>query len=107
MRRADAGQAPGNDLAALGYELREQTHVLVVDAVDLLDAEFANLLAAEKLPPAFARSARDRRRDAGRAGSTRSTFTLAALTGPPPVGTALRGASLVARDPLSSLLRLP
>src|SRR5262247_2672665 len=42
MRGADSRQPPGNDLPALGDELREQTNVLVVDALDLLDAEFAN-----------------------------------------------------------------
>ena len=53
MRRADAGQAARDDLAALGHELAEQAKVLVVDVVDLLDAELALLLATEE----FARTA--------------------------------------------------
>jgi len=62
VRGADAGQAPGHDLAALGYELLEETYVPVGDGVDLLGAELADLLAAEKLAAAAgatgARSAR-------------------------------------------------
>ena len=57
VRRAYAGQAPGNDLAALGDEAGEQAHVLVIDGLDLLDAELANLLAAEKFAATFAASA--------------------------------------------------
>src|SRR5271166_6330471 len=53
VRRANAGQPPWHDLARLGHELPEQPYVLVIHAVDLLDAELANLLAAEKLPSAF------------------------------------------------------
>src|SRR5579864_2867423 len=49
MRRADARNAPRNDLAALGNETREQAHVLIVDVVDSLDAKPANLLAPEIL----------------------------------------------------------
>src|SRR5579863_9719798 len=55
--RAHAGQAPGNDLAALRHESRQQAHILVVDPVDLLDAEFANFLAAEEFPAACAGTA--------------------------------------------------
>src|SRR5581483_2975162 len=58
VRRAYAGQAPGDDLAALGHELAQQAHVLVVDGVNLLHAELAHLLAAEELArPAFAAAA--------------------------------------------------
>src|ERR1017187_1385315 len=57
-RRAHAGQTPGNDFARLGHKLPEQAHVLVIHAIDLLDAELANFLAAEEFPSAFARSAR-------------------------------------------------
>jgi hypothetical protein len=53
MRGANACQTPWNDLAALGHELPEQAHVLIVDRIDLLDAELANLLAAEELPSAI------------------------------------------------------
>src|SRR5438270_11285724 len=65
VRSANSGEAPRDDLAALGHELAKQAHVLIVDSVDLLDAEFANLLAAEILfvaarpttrPPGRARS---------------------------------------------------
>ena len=58
VRRAHAGQTAGNDLAAFRHEGGEQAHVLVVDAVDFLDAEFANLLATEEFPSAFAGTAR-------------------------------------------------
>ena len=49
MRRAHAGNAPRRDLAALGDERVQQPHVLVVDVVDLVDAEPAHLLAPEIL----------------------------------------------------------
>src|SRR5689334_3948925 len=49
VRRADARNAPRNDLAALGNETREQPHVLIVDVVDSFDAKPANLLAPEIL----------------------------------------------------------
>ena len=52
VRRADAGQTAWHDLAALSNELRQQANVLVVDRVDLLDTEFADFLATEKLPSA-------------------------------------------------------
>src|SRR5258706_5932551 len=58
MWSADSGQAARHDLAALGHELREQAHVLVVDVFDFLDAELTNLLAAEILAPAFTGAAR-------------------------------------------------
>src|ERR1700691_3461099 len=80
MRRAYTGQAAGNDLATLRYELRQQTHILVVDTVDLLDAELANLLAAEKLPAAFARSAGTAAGTWPAARSTRTAFTRAPVT---------------------------
>jgi hypothetical protein len=54
VRRADAGQPPRRDLPALGYELRQQTHIFIIDRFDLLDAELANFLAPEKLAAAFA-----------------------------------------------------
>src|SRR5580692_9562265 len=47
MRRANAGQAPRHDSPALCHELRQQTNVLVVNGLDLFDAELANLLAPE------------------------------------------------------------
>src|SRR5580700_1593641 len=58
MRSADSGQAARDDLATLGNKLREQAHVLVVDVLDFLDAELANLLAAEILAAAFAGATR-------------------------------------------------
>src|SRR5579864_9235046 len=50
VRRAHACQAPGHDPPAFRHELRQQTDVLVVDGLDLFDAELANLLAPEILP---------------------------------------------------------
>jgi hypothetical protein len=58
MRSADPGQAARIDLPALGDELREQANVLIVNVLNPLDAEFANLLAAEILASAFAGAAR-------------------------------------------------
>jgi hypothetical protein len=80
MARADARQAAGNDLAALGDEALQQPHVAVADGVDLLRAELADLLAAEEL--ASSRTA------AGSARSSRSalwtgTSRAAAWTGMP------------------------
>ena len=49
---ADARQAAGHDLAALGDEPLQQTHIAVGDRVDLLGAELADLFAAEKLAAA-------------------------------------------------------
>ena len=69
VRRADAGQTAWHDLAALSNELRQQANVLVVDRVDLLDTEFANLLSAEKLPATGFPTA----------SASRSTFTISGL----------------------------
>jgi hypothetical protein len=52
VRGANAGQAPGHDLAALGHELLQETDVPVGDGVDLVGAELADLFAAEKLAAA-------------------------------------------------------
>src|ERR1039457_70127 len=49
MRRAHARNAARHNLAPLRYEGVQHLHVLVVDIVDLLDAEPANLLAPEIL----------------------------------------------------------
>jgi hypothetical protein len=65
MRGAYAGEPPGHDLAALGHKSLQQPDVAVRDRVDLLGAELADFLAAEKLSaatwstggPAAARSA--------------------------------------------------
>src|SRR4051812_25543143 len=54
MRSANSGQATWDDLAALGHELGEQPDVLVIDRLDFLHAEFANLLAAKIFASAFA-----------------------------------------------------
>ena len=56
VRRAHAGQASRSDLAAFRHELRQQTHIFVIDRFDLLDAELANFFAPEKLAAAFART---------------------------------------------------
>jgi len=53
MRSTNTGQAPWNDLSALRHKLSEHTHVLVVDSIDLLNAEFADLLAPEILAATF------------------------------------------------------
>src|SRR6266403_1608552 len=53
MPRAAARDPARNDLAALGDEAAQATHVLVVDEVDLVRAELANLPPAE--PPALER----------------------------------------------------
>ena len=66
MRRTHARQTARNDLAGFGNEPRKQAHVLVVDAVNFLGAELANLLAAEEFPPAFAGTARAAARPSGR-----------------------------------------
>jgi len=52
VRGANAGQAPGHDLAALGHEALQQADIAVRDRVDLLGAELADLLAAEELAAA-------------------------------------------------------
>jgi hypothetical protein len=62
---ANAGKAPGHDLAALGHEALQQTDIAIGDGVDLLSAELANLLATEKL----AAAARATGRTAAGAGS--------------------------------------
>src|SRR5262245_7085389 len=48
--RAAAGNAARDDLAALGDEAAEPTHVLVVDEVDLVRAKLANLPASKATP---------------------------------------------------------
>jgi hypothetical protein len=48
VRRAHASETARNDLPALSDELPEQAHVLVIDVIDLLDAELADLLATEE-----------------------------------------------------------
>ena len=53
VRRAHSGQPPGDDLAPLGDKLPKQANILVIDIVNLLDAEFTDLLAAEKFAPAI------------------------------------------------------
>ena len=57
MRSANTGQAAWNNLAALSDELAEQAHVFVIDVVNFLDAEFANLFAAEKFASAITATA--------------------------------------------------
>src|SRR5215831_4403661 len=52
MRRAHARQSARHDLAALGHKLPKQPVILVVDVFDLLDAEFANLLAPKEFASA-------------------------------------------------------
>src|SRR5438552_18506396 len=47
VHRAGARDAPRQDLAAFGHERSQQLHVLVVDVVDLVRAELADLAPAE------------------------------------------------------------
>src|ERR1700738_1114676 len=49
MRSTDSGDAARRDLTALGDERVEELYFLVVDVVDLLDAEAADFLAPEIL----------------------------------------------------------
>jgi hypothetical protein len=69
MRCANPSQPPRDNSPALRHELRQQTNVLIVDRLDLFDAELANFLAPEILAPTgaatlatTARSTRTRRR---------------------------------------------
>src|SRR5438874_2223164 len=57
VRRANAAQAPRDDLAPLGDELPEQADVFVIDGVNLLHAKLADLLAAEKFASSIAATA--------------------------------------------------
>src|SRR5262245_40572418 len=50
MHRAGARDAARQNLAALGDERPDELHVLVVDVVDLVRAELADLAAAEEGP---------------------------------------------------------
>jgi hypothetical protein len=54
---ADAGEAARDNLAPLGDKLLQQAHIAIVDSIDLLDTELANLLAAKELASAAARAA--------------------------------------------------
>src|SRR5688572_2821113 len=47
VARAAAGDAARNDLAALGDQAAEPAHVLVIDEIDLVRAELADLPPAE------------------------------------------------------------
>ena len=67
---ANAAQPPRNNLAALGHKLLQQPHVAVRNPVDLLGAELADLLAAEKLSPS-----------AGTAGASARTTRAGARSG--------------------------
>src|SRR5713226_10283178 len=48
--RAAAGDAARGDLAALGHEVLQPAHVLVVDELHLVHAELADLAPAEPAP---------------------------------------------------------
>src|SRR5205085_7005094 len=48
VHRAGPGDPPRQNLAALWHERPDQLHVLVVDVVDLVRAELADLPAAEE-----------------------------------------------------------
>jgi hypothetical protein len=67
---ANAGKTPGHNLAALRHKALQQTDIAIRNGVDLLSAELANLLAAEKL----AAAARATGRTAAGAGSRARTW---------------------------------
>ena len=46
MKRAAAGNAAGQDLSSLGDELSQAESILIINVLDLVRAEGANLLAA-------------------------------------------------------------
>ena len=71
MTGANAGHTARQDLAALLHELRKNVGALVVDQIDLLDTELADLLFAEKLTLAA-------RTSAGTAWSTGASFAASA-----------------------------
>jgi hypothetical protein len=52
VRGANAGETAGHDLAALSHKALQQTDIAVGNGINLLSAELANLLAAEKLAAA-------------------------------------------------------
>ena len=79
MARADAGHAARQNLAALLHELRQDVGTLVVDEVHLLDTELADLLLAEILALAAARTARTTARTAF---TTRATVSTTGATMP-------------------------
>jgi hypothetical protein len=58
VRSANSGQPPRDDLAALRHELRKQSDIFVIDGLNFLHAELANLLAAKIFAPAFAAATR-------------------------------------------------
>jgi hypothetical protein len=91
VRRAYAGQASRSDLAAFRHELRQQTHIFVIDRFDLLDAELANLLAPEKLAAAFAGTTRA----SARTRTARRTAALGTITAGSALGTACAFCALV------------
>src|SRR6476660_5925531 len=51
VHRARAGNPPRQNLAPLGHKGRQELDVLVVDVVDLVRAELADLAAPEHRPP--------------------------------------------------------
>jgi len=57
MGGADAGKTPGYYLAPLGDKLLQQANIAIVDGIDFLDTEFADLLAAKELASAAAGAA--------------------------------------------------
>jgi hypothetical protein len=49
-----AGETARQNLAAFGYELSDQTHVFIIDHVDLFRAKLADFAAAKVLLPSTA-----------------------------------------------------
>src|SRR6266508_101694 len=91
MRRACAGFAAGLDLAALRQETTQATEVLVIDFLDLVDAERAHLAARGELASStgakFTRTAAASRASASRRGRSggynhRSLFPFSGLQPP-------------------------
>ena len=84
MTRANAGHAARQNLAAFLHELRQDVGALVVDEVHLLDTELADLLFAEILALAAARTAGTTARAAL---TTRATWAAMSAAGTVATGT--------------------
>src|SRR5258705_4434478 len=70
-----ARDAPGNDLASLADEAPETAHVLVVDEIDLVHAELADLPPAE--PAALDGDRKSTRLNSSHLGISYAVFCLA------------------------------
>ena len=82
VRGANAGKPPGHDLAALGHKALQQPHIAVRNRIDLLGAELAHLLAAEKLAAAAGAAGRPSARTAAGRPPARGGAELGPVLGP-------------------------